>query len=577
MDQQPAAYDIFISYAHEDADWVKSNLYEPLLRCRTAENRRPRVFFDEDGVLHGHSFVDVLASAIQHSCRVVPVYSKAYFQSAMTEWELKKFFQRAPTNADGVICPLLIEEDAERQIWFFIDHIQYRRVMLHPDWFQNLAATLDLRIDDAARTSLRFIEEPSPATVNLTMPPVKVAVTGDGQTMDYNDEICLVSEKGTLQGTTAQRAQNGHATFRDLSFREPLQATRLIAFSSGHEAAMSQPFDVITPQEIASNAQPGVPIAAHGQAFFFENGQALAVLEQSHISIWDIAGNRLGRKEIQGHPRFIRFSESLAAVATWEGQVYVLNADGRCSDYGPAGNHVSSSLRVPGSMIIRNEAAFVGYWNGEIIRFELEGKQEKCFAHDAGVQAMAMDGDAVYVAGLDAQLSVYRGAMQVFSAPLDPVLLFIKVWEACVLIVGRERVFRYAPFGGQIHTVTAPVSPITQVIEDGEFLMLMNREGTGVRYDSQLAVRGRFATTPGAKPVAVSRRHGTNCAVFTYPDGTNALLIGRRIVYCQAGGTLALAPEARLIAVGGQHGIRILDGSHLDELIQGGVREAAAD
>ncbi len=38
--------DVFISYASEDRDWVRTNIYQPLLGCMFADGRVPRIFFD---------------------------------------------------------------------------------------------------------------------------------------------------------------------------------------------------------------------------------------------------------------------------------------------------------------------------------------------------------------------------------------------------------------------------------------------------------------------------------------------------------------------------------------------------
>ncbi|MFP4542283.1 MAG: toll/interleukin-1 receptor domain-containing protein, partial [Opitutales bacterium] len=173
----PKEYDIFISYAREDGPWVKENLYAPLQRCRLADGRRPRVFFDigKEGIRQGQSFMWALGEAIQNSARGIQVYSAAYFSKRMTQWELGKMFELDPLGSEGKINPILIEPEAAADVPFLVSDVQYLTVD-DADWFDKMLANLGLHLSAAEhQANLVFLTEPTNTTMNCTLPPVRVA------------------------------------------------------------------------------------------------------------------------------------------------------------------------------------------------------------------------------------------------------------------------------------------------------------------------------------------------------------------------------------------------------------------
>src|SRR4051794_16937248 len=84
-------YDIFLSYSHDESEWVKSSLYDRLLQYQLKETgRRPRIFLDNspDGIRVGQNWMGTIGSAIERSPRFVAVYSPGYFNSPVCMFEL---------------------------------------------------------------------------------------------------------------------------------------------------------------------------------------------------------------------------------------------------------------------------------------------------------------------------------------------------------------------------------------------------------------------------------------------------------------------------------------------------------
>ena len=85
----PEKYDIFISYSHMDAVWVREQLYAEIVKTRTKEGRRPNVFMDTtpEGIQPGSSFFTALSEGIGNSRKFLPVYTGSYNESGYCEWE----------------------------------------------------------------------------------------------------------------------------------------------------------------------------------------------------------------------------------------------------------------------------------------------------------------------------------------------------------------------------------------------------------------------------------------------------------------------------------------------------------
>ena len=105
------SWDVFISYASEERQWVVKNLYEPLSRCRTASGHRPSIFFDIKGIDISQNWQRALANAITMSRKVVPVYSRRYFKKPICLWELGLFWTLDPIGDQGKINPVLMEPE----------------------------------------------------------------------------------------------------------------------------------------------------------------------------------------------------------------------------------------------------------------------------------------------------------------------------------------------------------------------------------------------------------------------------------------------------------------------------------
>ena len=118
MTNRRDAYDLFISYTHDDAEWVMRELYEPLCRCRFPNGRKPRIFIDHspDGIEIGANFMEAISNAVVEAPHFIAVYSAIYFLSEQCRRELDQANRLDPDQENHRIFPILIDPRVQGRI-----------------------------------------------------------------------------------------------------------------------------------------------------------------------------------------------------------------------------------------------------------------------------------------------------------------------------------------------------------------------------------------------------------------------------------------------------------------------------
>jgi hypothetical protein len=557
-------YDVFISYARDEIEWVMEKVYSPLCRCTTRRGDRPRIFFDKSrkgGIGAGQNWGEAIMRALAGSRRIVAVYSKRYFERRMCRWELGKAWERDPVGDRGILNPILRQDDVTVPDQF--TQIQHVSCESEKDWFERLCDSLDL-IPAREGVSLEFLDQPVDTPVNHTLPPVRVAL-GKGGTRTAEETISLNAEGVALQGTLTATTREGVATFEDLSVGVPAESTRLVAVAEGLEPALSTTFRVLVQTEPPPRETSLPQVSARGEALFFGDGQTLAVVSPDRIAVYDLAGTPLGPGlELRGRLCLARRKGPLIAFADWAGNVYLIASDGRCATWSfgnPDGGFV-----VPGDVAIAADGIFVGFWSGQIFRISLTESPVLQLHHTGGVQAMVAGGDRFFVCDFAGALSVYRSGRLVNTAALEPCVWILKAYAKNLMAVGETRLFHIPLDTLKVLDETPPMSGIAAVHDLTAIPVVIDPEGKGGRYDDELILRGSFHTVAGAVPVSADE-HGCY-TTFLNPDGSRTLLARKgskrdRIVFSHPDGTLAIAPAGDRFALGEAGGIRILDADGL--------------
>lgn len=580
MKQQ--VYDIFISYAREDAAWVEANLYKPLLACQTADKRRPVIFYDvsEDGVIQGQSFVDALAEAIQNSQKVIPVYSKTYFKKSMAAWELKKVFQLDAGGQKGKINPILIEPGAAEDIPFYINDIQYLDVATQSDWFSRLVKNLDLTPQPEKKsTRLDFLNQPQNITVNHTLPPVVIAIKDDNGIKSVDDLITLSAEPGELLGTLTLEASKGKAAFVDLSFGSAVASTRLFAKSEGHQDAMSQSFAVINLQQeaIPINEKSHVedkpvhlPLPAD-EIFFFESDLSLGLMEGDRLHLFRINGEKVTGFNSLRKIKILQGSRDYVALADWYGDVVVIRANGQITPHSLGANR--TGFCIPGDMIFNGEELWIGFWNGEVYRIVMGRAAELVFVHPAGIQKLALHDNNLFLIDQKGAICQYLGDKLVQSHSIEPDVLLCRPGKQGLIAISEKKLYLLRPQQSQLLDEKLPFDRASAAFASGEHLYVMDASGKGFVYNHDFAIVSRFHTKQGALPVSHDQQ-GLYC-IFRYPDGARTLMVKQRIVLSHLNGPFAVSPSGKYFASGDSTGVTIFDEKTLLTQFEGDGNEPA--
>jgi hypothetical protein len=110
-------YDVFISYARKDLDIA--SFVELSLR---ASSQNVRVFFDKTNLRVGASWPTQIANALDHSRRVIALYSANYWTSKNCELEFMAAFTRQNDTGATVLFPMYL---SEAQIPYLFLNLEY--------------------------------------------------------------------------------------------------------------------------------------------------------------------------------------------------------------------------------------------------------------------------------------------------------------------------------------------------------------------------------------------------------------------------------------------------------------------
>lgn len=568
-------YDVFISYAREDLKWVQQHLYEPLTRCRLADGRAPRIFFDlgEHGIGVGDNFLKKIAAAIEHATHIVPVYSRFYFLKRMCIKELDLAYQRmadTPADEPEPCKPILIDPEAVPSIPFMWKATNFWPTS-DEKWFSKLCDSLGLK-PFTVRPELAFAEPPAAATARLTLRPVRVRVTFAGKPRaDAPEEVTLAAEGAALEGTlSARTGADGVATFADLVVPTAATGVKLVATAAGAEPVTSAPFDVVAPPPPKVERTPPT-IAAEGEAVFFASGRAVLVARPGALAVFDTTGRALvPHVGVQGRLRLVARSGPLLAVADWSGNVWLFADTGEWRTWafgGTAGGFV-----VPGGIAFDGAAAFVGFWSGRVFRIDIGGAATEALHHDGGVQALAVANGRAYVADFTGALVVYDLATKrlVNSKAIEKGIWALRPCAGGLVGVGDRYTYRveFQPF--EVHREALPEGASASVFGDTDWPVLVSTDGAGLRVrPHNLSYGRRFRAPPGAVPVGADDA-GSVC-VCAAPDGTRVLVRDSVTKYSHTAGTLAVSPARDLFALGEPGGVRVLTAAAFEALFGGGL------
>ncbi len=563
---------------------MREYLYKPLLRCRTADGRRPHIFFDVEGIGIGDNFIDTLVKAIEVSRKFVPVYSVYYFNKSMCRWELSQAFRRDPMGVEGILSPILKDAKAAGQVPPEVSLINYRTIT-SPDWFTRLCQALELK-QVHEQLTIRFLDKPpTRLIVNHTLPSIQVALTGEGRPVDQDGQITLRATGGSLQGSLTQPIKEGIATFDDLSFSDPAHEARLIAESDGCEAAYSRTIEVEMPpggiDEIETKSIVHIAEEDAGKilAVFFAEGRALAVISPRQATVYVVEQANLVQKcklDMQGQVRLWRCEGQMIALLDWTGTAYALWEDGRHASWNLAENLTSNAagFTVPGDIAFVGDTLYVGMWTGVVYRLEYGKMPDPILRNNAGVQALAYMGERLYVCGFDGTLDVYEckynernaheQARRVNGSSLKSPIHMLCACGKVLVAAGEQKLYQIQPRPFGILSDTQPLSRVLAVFGDVPCPVIISTEGKGISFDDQLTIRANFSTVPGAIPVSVD--NADIWRVFYNPDRSFSLMQKNRIVYCNQSGLLAVNQTGELFAIGDAKSIRLLTKTQMRSL-----------
>ncbi len=569
-DLRPLYYDVFISYARDEYDWVESHLYEPLTRCRRTDGEQPQIFLDCDAMDPGVKWRASIADALQVSRRIIGVHSRRYFASGhcREEWQMAMTLDEQRNGQPSLLCPILkdpLEPEIYLPLW--CQSANYIDVPKQDDWFDVLRRHLELA-ESTEMLSVEFETQPHGVQVNQTLNEVRVRLTSRPPRRLRDELVRISASTGTLSGEREVQTDDGVAVFSDLSLGTAQSEVHLEAEADGYEAGRSDAFSVEETRAIQSpdlTQKRDLCIETDGNVRFFPASESIAVIQPDRLLVYDDRAARLAEIPLGGPIKSADASGRILAVTEWSGRVVLLRADGGAQAWDPP---LRDGLfdPVPAGACVLGDTALVGFWSGEIVAYELDQEPRPVARLEAGVQSIGTDGEGILVATSHGRLQVMRDGQVEVSHDLEPGNLYLKAFRRRVIVAGDRHLFCVdldSP-GARLLRQAHPLENIAAVFWQSSCPVLIGEQGRGVRIDRGLNYRVRFHSAAGAIPVSADDG-GTYC-VLRNPDGSHTLMEDAKMVYTHSEGILAVSPDAERFAVGNGSAIELLKAADFNRL-----------
>lgn len=553
MSTERREWDLFISYPHAQTAWVDAHLVEPMRVCRTQDGRIPRLFVDRDSIELATNWMERISSGIIGSRKVLLVISREFLASEYCRFEMMKACQQDAVGARTTTIPLLVERDVPLPPAY--DHLQGLPTW-REDWFDVLVQQLGWRVPGRLH-GLRFAAPVGAAIAGETLPEVRVVIEGEDGERGNDEIVTLISEKNTLQGTTSVKSRGGVAVFGDLLFDTAVEGTRLVAAADGCTVAFSDVFRVDPPRAIGVSKQEAL-IPFHGEPVFLGSSRAVAVVGPESARLYDDAGVARGNLPLPSPVRFRVPVHGGLLVCGWNAEVEWIGDDGSHRRWVLPNQQ---GMRIPGGIAVSEGDVLLGLWSGRVFRLGSDGSVRVEAEHPGGVQALAVDGELLFVADLDGILAVYRGAERVEQHPLEPFTRALRVIRGAVVGVGERSLSRYTPSTGEFVSLPLPAGiRVVHALAGSDRIVAVGSDGKGILVDDALSPR-LFHASPGAVPLSLDAR-GSRC-VLRNADATCSLLHDAKMVLHHPG-NLAVSGDGEWLAVEKNDGVRVIAVSSLD-------------
>ena len=569
-------YDIFISYARTEYDWVYQNLFVPLSNCvKKSDGKPPVIFFDMDeetGMPSGENFLSVLSRVLDASAQFVFAISEGYAAREFCKFEYSKALVKDINGTGGMLHPVLIHKNAV--IPSEMELLNYHNID-DSRWFSKLCNGLGLESKHGA-VKLKFLGEPQRIFVGNTLPLVKVALTDDsGREIKQDGEVWLESESGEVNGTLHAKLIGGVATYEDISFSKS-GSHRLKAYSSFAGAAQSEPYEVVSENAQALLGGDAVQWEhADGRIRFFETGRSAVVVTHDKI-VWLSADGEAQPLPVDGFvdwklKSMLVLGDNIALLL-WDGRVIWIKADGQWS------YALADKRAIPANGWFEGEALVLGYWDGDAFRIAFQGEAKRILHHRAGLFKLAPLGQFILAADMEQKLHLYRQGQYLDTVDLKDRLLMLREFKDHAVAVGERKLYFIEK--GPLKAIDFP-APMADAIWDcmagGDRIAVVSQSGKSACFDPQLNIVSRFRLPEGSVIDYVSRNGFLG---FSTPQGNSCIVATQhlpagKVIYTHTGGSFVMSPAGDTAIMAAQDKLSVVSGKELTALLSRG-RESHA-
>lgn len=220
---------------------------------------------------------------------------------------------------------------------------------------------------------------------------------------------------------------------------------------------------------------------------------------------------------------------------------------------------------IPADADLVGNEIYIGFGRKFVSHFG-SGKVRALFEGSRRNSGFGVYGERVFTCDFSGNLRTYRNRRHVNTVAIERLVWSLQDAAECLIAVGDRQFYHMSLDGNRVLGFDMPIGNIQSVYELSALPVVMDTEGKGIRFNSNLVITSSILTQPGSQPVSADDA-GDYC-VLQNPDGTHTLQHRGRIVFSTSEGPLAISPLGKMFAMGEQQGIRIYTEKEFLKLVE---------
>lgn len=563
-------YDLILCYAPEDQKWFENNIYQFLLKSKTLNESKPKIFLacNNDTITNENQLITDTIMAIKGSGKIVFLLSSSFFNGNLEKSVLAKAIQSDPEGKNDLVVAILHPGFSEKDIP--IGYLNISPIIYDSnDWVNNLTKRLGLIPPEISREmKLEFERKVEDCFINKPLEGIKVLLSNRNEESFEECEVEISSDIQEINGTLKRKTRGGVADFNDLYFLSEEKRIVLRATSPGYNEALSNEFSINkfdVKEKIGHKTSFEIVMPdSISELLFINNGEQALIFHSDSFSIFGIQSNSVRTIKTDEKLKLIDNYDNYLILADWGGKVYVLKS-GKEIAISPMPEN-EFIYQIPANSAKDDNDLYLAYWNGYIYKLNKDGNWEAVLKHSSGIQYFTVLNNLIHVCDMDGAICSYHNSIIKYTGQLERNILGMHSASSAVIIIGEKKIYHYSPSKNMIIAEKSGLDNHQSLYFSKDFFAVVDSNGKGAILDYEFVRLTTFFSTKGSEIIFID--DNKEYYILKYPNNTRVLLKSNKVIFSNTSGPLMLDPKGEKMLIGNQNKLNIYDKSYLNKISQ---------